>query len=236
MSPNATVWLDVTLTFNKGPSVLKFVIKKNIYVFTHTHQIVMIIIVRFSPTSVFSLSGACAEKRNQVKSTNWWEDVLPPWNCFSLVNQSCFIEFKRKYLVNCRFSCRAILVTRTTLHLSFFCHSPIHTHIHTVHQWAALFLWERSSCEGQFGVQYLAKQHFGMQMGKTGIEPPAFWLEDPRATLCYLFFSVCKMSPDLKSLKSAVKKAPLPWCGQNILGIMTSCDITMSHIYITCCS
>ena len=36
--------------------------------------------------------------------------------------------------------------------------------------------------EGPFRVQYLAQGHFGKQMGKTGIEPPTFWLEDNHST------------------------------------------------------
>ena len=32
------------------------------------------------------------------------------------------------------------------------------------------------------GVQNLAQGHFGMQIGKTGIEPMTFWLEDDHFT------------------------------------------------------
>ena len=38
------------------------------------------------------------------------------------------------------------------------------------------------SMREQIEVQYLAQGHLGMQMGKTGIEPPTFWLEDDRST------------------------------------------------------
>ena len=36
--------------------------------------------------------------------------------------------------------------------------------------------------EGQFRVQHLAQGHLGMQMEKTGIELPTFWLEDNRSS------------------------------------------------------
>ncbi|CAB1446456.1 unnamed protein product [Pleuronectes platessa] len=42
---------------------------------------------------------------------------------------------------------------------------------------AAEAAWERGR------VQYLAQGHFGMQMGKTGIEPPALWLDDNQPQL-----------------------------------------------------
>ncbi|CAB1444690.1 unnamed protein product [Pleuronectes platessa] len=43
---------------------------------------------------------------------------------------------------------------------------------------AALF----SFYEGPLRVQHLAQGHFGIQMGKNGIELPTFWLEDNRST------------------------------------------------------
>ncbi|CAB1427103.1 unnamed protein product [Pleuronectes platessa] len=35
---------------------------------------------------------------------------------------------------------------------------------------------------GQFRVQHLAQGHFGMQIRKTGMELPTFWLEDNHST------------------------------------------------------
>ena len=51
-----------------------------------------------------------------------------------------------------------------------------HSHTHT-HLCIALFFYE-----GPFVVKYLAQGHFGFMMGKTGIEPLTFWLEENRST------------------------------------------------------
>ena len=57
------------------------------------------------------------------------------------------------------------MATQSTLHYSFFAFNT-HTHIHEVHLWAAIFLWERHSRQGQFGVQYFSQGHFSMQNGE----------------------------------------------------------------------
>ena len=97
---------------------------------------------------------------------------LPQSKDMQLLTEDC-----KLMKVNGLYLYRASLVLMTTqsaLQYSLpFTHS--HTHLYSASFSSSFFY------EGQFGVQHLAQEHFGMQMGKTGIELPTFWLEDDRS-------------------------------------------------------